>query len=447
MKYVQDISLTDDLKEAKGRILVLNSSIKDCSIHETFCDLIDANIDKEKGIINKRGDFGSLANKLEEYSQRYINCLYIMGALERDNHIIYDEETKEVLDMSNNSASPMAITCRASVSNLLGGDKAFNALIQKAKKFSMKIIIDSLTRVSSSKFHRKYRNILLQALDENGKANICFGSDGYSVSFDDTAMLNYRKIEAWNLLIDDIVNLATKYNIDGVHLDNCQTWPQIYEIDRDEMLRIDNDGELAYSALDILNGEIVIRNEESGYWSSDMIDSYNNPFLIKLTKETWKKVPNFIFIGECWGSEKLKNRHVILSKSGVIPRMYSLPRGLSSVFGRRIHRNGYIETSEPANVGILKEFLNEDNKLLPEGGVIIQSSSGQVWPYPALLYGRGNWSAIDLLFTLNYIPMTFMEEINGEAYRVQIANVYEQKELPKFVSSLSKSKSYALLEK
>ena len=54
------------------------------------------------------------------------------------------------------------------------------------------------------------------------------------------------------------------------------------------------------------------------------------------------------------------------------------------------------------------------------------------------------WSAVDLLFSLPDVPMTFMDEINGEAYRVQITNVYESKDFPKpnKLPSNFKSKSF-----
>jgi hypothetical protein len=441
MKCAQDPKLISELREAKGRFIVINKNVKDLSIHEVFCDLINANID-HKGNFNKRGTFSDLESKLEEYSQKYINCLYVMGALERDNQIVYDEKTCEVIDIADSLSSPMAITCRASISSLLGGDKAFSSLIKKSKKFSIKILVDMLARVSSSRFHRKYRNILLNTIDEKGKVNNCYGTDGHSVSYEDSAMLNYRKIESWELICQDIIQLASKHQIDGVHLDNCQSWPQIMQIDDDEMLRVDCDGQPAYSALDILNGEVVIRNEDSGYWNSDLYDQYPNPFLLKITKTVWQQFPEFIFVGECWGGQKFNNRHLMLARSGVVPKMYSLPRALSSVFGRKIHRNGDIELCKPAPVTIIKEYLSDNYRFLPEGSVLIQSSCGQIWPYPALLYGRGNWSAVDLLFSLPDVPMTFMEEINGEAYRVQITNVYQQKEIPKvFRSSKSKSSS------
>lgn len=448
IKYLEIPKLSDELKEAKGRFIAIDKTINNYTIHEVFADLTNAEIDKEKGKIIKRGNFQDIENKLEDFNKRFINCLYLMGALERDNQLCIDDETNEILEVINPDASPMAVTCRASVSKFLGGEKAFNSLVNKAKKYSMKIIIDSLTRISSSRPDRKYRKILLNSLDENGKVNICYGTDGQSVNYDDSAMLNYRKIESWDILVEDIISLARKYNVDGVHLDNCQTWPQILEIDHDEMMRLDSDGQNAYSSLEILDGEIVIKSEDCGYWSSDLIDQYPNPFLIKLTKSVWKYYPNFLFIGECWDSKKIQNRHIMLAKSGIIPRMYTLPRALASVFGRRIHRNGNIESCKPESVSVIRNLLEENTQFLPEGAVTIQGSSGQVWPYPALLYGRGNWSAIDLLFALPDIPMTFMDEIEGEAFRVKITNVYSSKELPRREMKMGiKSKSYYNLDK
>jgi len=124
-------------------------------------------------------------------------------------------------------------------------------------------------------------------LDENGKINLCYGSDGHSVSYEDSAILNYRKVESWDLLVEDITSLASKHDINGVHLDNCQAWPQLMTIDSEEMYREDCDGKRSYSNIDILNGEVVKRDEDSGYWNSSTVDSYANPMLIKLCKEVW----------------------------------------------------------------------------------------------------------------------------------------------------------------
>ena len=107
--------------------------------------------------------------------------------------------------------------------------------------------------------------------------------------------------------------------------------------------------------------------------------------------------------------------------------MYTLPIIICEMLGKHIKRNGEIESVCPKDVNIIKDWYSENYNNLPDGSLLIQSSSGQVWPYPALLYGRGNWSAVDLLFSLPDIPMTFMDEIEGEAYRVKITNIYESK--------------------
>ena len=351
-----------------------------------------------------------------------------MGALERDNNISYDEKTGNIIDIGNTNSSPMAITNRESISSLLGGKESFKSLIKKAKSLNMKIIIDSLSRISSSRANRKYRNILLRYLDNNCKLQLCYGSDGKSIQYEDSTMLNYRKIEAWELLINEMKTIINQFDIDGFHLDNCQVWPHIMELDTSELFRIDNDGVPAYTPNEILNGEIVLPKSEHGYWKSDNCPQYANPLLVKITREIWKEHPEFIFIGECWQEEKYSQHHVSLVKSGIIPRMYTLPVIICQMLGTKISRNGNIEKVKPENVSIIKEWYSTNYANLPKGAVMVQSSSGQVWPYPGLLYGRGNWSAVDLLFTLPEIPMTFMDEIDGEVYRVQITNVYTSKD-------------------
>ena len=425
---IKIIEENNGLIEGKGRVIVLNKDMREMSAHEVFCDLIGAEIDKNQGRIIKRGSFQNLEQKLDEYHKRYINFLYIMGALERDNEIAYDEETGDPIDIGNDKASPMAVTSRSNVSSLLGGEKAFLSLINKAHRLQMKVIVDSLSRISSSRAHRKYRSILLRYLDSQGKMQICYGSDGKSVRYEDSAILNYRKKESWDMLIAEMKILIEKFKIDGVHIDNCQAWPQIMEVDTAELYRIDIDGKPAYTPLEILNGEIVMPNVENGYWDTDNCESYANPLLIKLTKSIWNLYPDFIFIGECWLNEKFSQRHVSLTKSGIIPRLYTLPIILCEVMGKKIQRDGRIDSVSPSDISLIKDWYNENYKDLPKGALLVQSSSGQVWPYPALLYGRGNWSAVDLLFSLPDIPMTFMDEIDGEAYRVQITNVYESKD-------------------
>jgi hypothetical protein len=63
---------------------------------------------------------------------------------------------------------------------MLGGNVMLKSVVNKAKKKNIKIIVDSLARISSSRHHRKYKNLLLHYLTEDGRRNICYGTDGYA---------------------------------------------------------------------------------------------------------------------------------------------------------------------------------------------------------------------------------------------------------------------------
>ena len=76
----------------------------------------------------------------------------------------------------------------------------------------------------------------------------------------------------------------------------------------DELLRIDVDGEPAYTAEEIMNGEVVVRNENHGYWNTNVIETYANPFFIKLARKIWQQRPDFMLIGECWGGMMFEHR-------------------------------------------------------------------------------------------------------------------------------------------
>ena len=41
------------------------------------------------------------------------------------------------------------------------------------------------------------------------------------------------------------------------------------------------------------------------------------------------------------------------------------------------------------------------------------------------MYERGTWAAIDILFFMPDIPMTFMREINGDAFRIPTISVIQ----------------------
>lgn len=135
-----------------------------------------------------------------------------MGVFERDNCPVKgtakDYYINSTTMMRKENASALAVTSRETPCEMLGGKQGFESLMAKAKKEKIKIIVDCLARISSSRHHRKFRDLLLHYLDEDGRRHICYGTDGQALKYEDTAMLNYRKVEAWNMLVEEVVNFA-----------------------------------------------------------------------------------------------------------------------------------------------------------------------------------------------------------------------------------------------
>jgi starch synthase len=424
---------------AQGRFIVHPEGVNEQQIHEVVVDYKDQDADPNK-------DFYTLAQEIPKYAEMGVNCLYLMGALERDNGLRVDEKTGELWEVRRPEASPLAIIDRSEVNRMLGGAKGYQKLMNEAEKAKIKILVDCMSRVSSTRPHRKYRKNLLQTMDAEGKRTLCYGTDGRSVNYEDTAILNYRKLSSWNMLVQDTIKIAEKYKINGVHLDNAQTWPVILELDEEELYRKDSDGHQAYSNKEILDGVTVRQCEGQGYWDSDSLIKYPNPIFIKLCRELWARFPDFLILGECLGGSLLENRQGILARSGVIPRLFKLPVALASIFGKKLMKDGQVMGCKPETVRVIKTWYESNRRFTPEGSYLVQSSSSHIWPYPALLYARGAWSAVDVLFFMPDIPMTFMNEIYGSAYRKNITSVYQAKPLPKQYMKRPKSQLHMAME-
>lgn len=399
----------------QGRFIVHPAETRDLQVHEIFIDFQDARFDVHSGVIIERGSFETVKKSLKSRYASGINCLYLMGALERDTGTDFD----------NPNASPLALVCRSTACSMLGGEDEFSGMIKEAKNIGMKILVDCVARISSKNFHRRYKNKLLFNRNPQGIPVICYGSDGRAINYEDSAMLNYRQAEVWQLLVDDVLKFARKSEVDGIHIDNAHSWPQIMELDQAEMYRKDTDGEAHYSTQEIFDGLVVKRNEFYAYWASDLREKYANPIFVKLCKELWREFPEFYIVADVWHGSGMEERDKCIAISGPIPRLYDLPVKLSTLFGKRLHKNGTFDSIERKDVSIMKKWYDDIEKDMPEGCLIIQSSTGHSLPYPALLYGRGAWAAVDVLFFLPFIPMSFIGEQDGHAYRSKISSLYD----------------------
>lgn len=41
------------------------------------------------------------------------------------------------------------------------------------------------------------------------------------------------------------------------------------------------------------------------------------------------------------------------------------------------------------------------------------------------MYGKGSWAAVDILYFMPDVPITFMGEIDGEVYRIETTKVFQ----------------------
>lgn len=134
-----------------------------------------------QGSVDGQGNFAKVLKELERYKEMGINCLYLMGVFERDNGPIY--LNGRVVTFRRMNASPLSVTCRTSINTMLGGEEEFIKLCKYAKQIGIKIIVDCFARVSSSRMHKKYRDLINYGLDESGKKKIMYGTDGRALNY------------------------------------------------------------------------------------------------------------------------------------------------------------------------------------------------------------------------------------------------------------------------
>ena len=146
-----------------------------------------------------------------------------MGVFERDN-----DESSEVYRKPH--ASPIATTYRTIPCRMLGGKQQFLELVQRSHQLGLKVIVDCSSRVSSSRMGKKYDQLRLRNVDEQGRLVYHYGCNGRSISYDDTTPLNYRKKEAWDLLLGEALTVVEELGVDGLYLDNGFEWPELYKI-------------------------------------------------------------------------------------------------------------------------------------------------------------------------------------------------------------------------
>ena len=113
-------------------------------------------------------------------------------------------------------------------------------------------------------------------------------------------------------------------------------------------------------------------------------------------------------------AETYWNRHRNAIISGLVPYSTGLSQALTSVFGTGIQKTGTIgKLGRRRDVKAFYDWYEMERTGYPQNSIIIYASSNHYSPYPVSLFGRGAWSAVDLLFFLPEIPQTYVGEHGG----------------------------------
>lgn len=415
--FVEGIPV-DSHRRLRGRFVVQPSKTRELSIAEVPVDEIGAVWDEDTGRLRSRGSFDAVLPLLPELQVGGTNAVYLMGALERPK--------------DDAAASPFAVVDRATPSSLLGGEAAFKNLVSEMNRLDIKPIVDGFERVSRTRMHRKYRHLTVETLNSRGIPLRHPGTDGRENQWEDTALLNYRRVEAWDLLISEVKTLATKYGVRGIRLDNAQSLPPILAPFTDELFRQDPDGKPHYTVSEIFFGAVVKANEEFGYWTSDagLERGYPNPFLVKFCREMWNEFPDFLVV-----AESNFHREPPLLTSGAVAHSIRIPQIVASISGKSLRRDGTvvrIPGNKRSTARTLSRLFKNDRIELPKNSIMVGSTCTHLSPYPSVLYGRRSWLAVDLLYFLPFIPMEIVGESKGRAYRMNSAPMENHEEVSEY---------------
>ena len=400
-----------DFRRLRGRFIVQPQDCRSHRLYELPVDQVSAEWDPETGALLSRGSFDHVRELLPQLAAAGITGVYLSGCLERR--------------LDEKEPTPHTVVDRAAPATILGGAARFRRLCAEARQHHLAVIVDSMDRVSLARSHRRYaRSGYVRLVDAKRQVPALPhpGTDCHEVQWEDTALPNYRRVETWYSLVDDVTAMAVQYGARGVRLDNAQCAPCILQPDVEELNRMDNDRQPHYSPEERAFGDVVRPNAEGGYWNTDAAaDGYANPLLAKLARELWATDAAFVLIGE---SHFHRERSLIVS--GFLPHTMRTAALLAGISGKSLRRDGSVRAlgqGRYLTADVLARLYRNDLHAIPNGAIMVSGTCTDTSPYPSVLYGRRAWLAVDLLFFLPELPMLLLGEEDGRAMRINMATV------------------------
>lgn len=362
----------------------------------------------ENGEVIRLGRFSDIANHIPDLKKRYrVTSLYLLGVQKRGSH---SEDWAEGAT-SPSPFSPMNLT---EVEDFLGGDKEFAELVEVAHQNDVKIIVDCIPHVNRHSEELPDEDIV-KCYDGSGNLVPRSSTDGRYGSWDDGKLLNYRRYEVWQWLVNSIETLIKKFNIDGIRFDSAHAvpimmkknnFPYIYDTERD--------------LEDMVEGRIIVNDMwddhfiTTGYYDCQCRDMISIPFhqYLMMNVERMLRRYNkdfFIHIAECfWGHERF------LSRSGIIPYNASLFKICENIL------HGKSDVREVYHI-----YDNYFPSVLCNGTELLGILGNHDERRAMNTFGhRGLRSAIALTIFMSNIVMDYEGSAEGEGWKVFLDNIY-----------------------
>lgn len=346
-----------------GRYIVIPASAKKEIIHEVpaFDD---------KGPV----PFEKLTGQLQGLVEAGVTAVHVPGAIERC--ALHD--LTSVMD-------------HTILSKACGGLDDFKEFCERAKSLGIRVLIDFVPLVSLASASRKYTPYGTLVVDARGKLVTA------DIPGTEMMLLNFRSVKFWSLLAKELEDICKSCSVSGFFFGHVNQWDTVYERDLKELLRIDPDGVSHYDKRNIIEGTVVLP-EENCKVNCGMLArrAKCSPQLITLMKRLWAQVPDAF----CWIQCEV-DQEPFVCNSGLIPANYEFRTVMQSTIEHSVHCEDvdYVNANEA-----LIKFYDRRAKQNPKGSFGICPFGG-LMDGPTNMPMEGMQLAVDMLFLLTEVPL------------------------------------------
>ncbi len=362
----------------------------------------------ENGEVIRLGNFADITCHLESIKEKYhITSIYLLGVQKRGSN-------REDWAPEASSPSPFSPLSLVDIEPFLGGEQGLIELVKRAHSLDIKIIVDIIPHINRRSGHLP-DELVVFTYNHEGVLVPRASTDGRYGSWDDGKLLNYRKLEIWEWLIDSIATLIEKYDVDGIRFDSAHAVP---------IMMKKNNFPYYYSNKrnheEMVEGTIIVNDREddhfmtTGYYDCACRDIIAVPIHFYLMLNIEKKLREkkkdfFVYIAECfWGHERF------LTRTGIIPYNSSLFKICENI----IH--GKTDVRE-----IYHLYDNYFPNVLPQGTELLGILGNHDERRALNTFGlRGLRAAITLTSFMSNIIMDYEGSADGEGWKVFLDNIY-----------------------